>query len=328
MKYTAKIRGIFSALGIFLLILDTKTAIWGARNGIELCLRTVIPSLFPFFVLSAILTGTLLGTNPGIFRPLGRFCAIPSGAESILLVGLLGGYPVGAQCVARACRDGALTERDAEKMLAYCNNAGPSFLFGMAGALFPNRFTPWVLWFIHIASALFVSRWFPCSQTISSGNLSTHSRGWTDAVGQAVRTMAGVCAWVVLFRVVLAFTEKIMASHFPEAFSVIVSGALELSNGCCALAKIENDNLRFLLCSGMLAFGGVCVTMQTLGVISGISARYYFPGKMMQTALSLLFSAALLYRGFFLSLAFVIVIGMIFLPKIGNHSRFSAQLRV
>ena len=43
------------------LILDGRTAIDGARQGIELCLRTVIPSLFPFFVLSILLTSSLLG---------------------------------------------------------------------------------------------------------------------------------------------------------------------------------------------------------------------------------------------------------------------------
>ena len=40
------------SLGMLALILDGRTAIEGARQGIGLCLRTVIPSLFPFFVLS------------------------------------------------------------------------------------------------------------------------------------------------------------------------------------------------------------------------------------------------------------------------------------
>ena len=64
------------------LILDGRTAIDGARQGIELCLRTVIPSLFPFFVLSILLTSSLLGSSLAVLRPLGRLFGMPDGAES------------------------------------------------------------------------------------------------------------------------------------------------------------------------------------------------------------------------------------------------------
>ena len=42
--------GISAAVGLLVLIFDSSLAIQGAREGVELCLRTVIPSLFPFFV--------------------------------------------------------------------------------------------------------------------------------------------------------------------------------------------------------------------------------------------------------------------------------------
>ena len=47
---------VFSSAGMLVLILDGKAALLGAQAGVELCLNTVIPSLFPFFVLSVLLT--------------------------------------------------------------------------------------------------------------------------------------------------------------------------------------------------------------------------------------------------------------------------------
>ena len=94
--------GIVAAIGISLLILDSKTALAGAQSGVELCIRTVIPSLFPFFLFSILLTTSLMGRRIRILRPLCRLCRIPEGAESILIAGCLGGYPVGAQCVSQA----------------------------------------------------------------------------------------------------------------------------------------------------------------------------------------------------------------------------------
>ena len=72
--------------GLLILILDASTAIKGVREGIDLCIRTVIPALFPFFVLSPMLTGAVTGVR----IPALRFLGCPEGAESIYLIGLLG----------------------------------------------------------------------------------------------------------------------------------------------------------------------------------------------------------------------------------------------
>lgn len=153
--------GIAAATGIALLILDSKTALAGAQSGVELCIRTVIPSLFPFFLFSILLTTSLIGRRIPILRPVCRLCRIPGGAESILIAGFLGGYPVGAQCVSQAYRAGQLSHRDARRMLGFCNNCGPAFLFGMAAALFREWWAPWSLWGIHIFSALCVGVLIP-----------------------------------------------------------------------------------------------------------------------------------------------------------------------
>jgi hypothetical protein len=41
-----------SAAGMMLLILDSRTSAAAAAEALEICIRTVIPGLFPFFLLS------------------------------------------------------------------------------------------------------------------------------------------------------------------------------------------------------------------------------------------------------------------------------------
>ena len=107
---------IAASIAMLVLILDSPTALSGAKNGIEICLQSVIPSLFPFFVLSILLTSGLTGQRSPIIRPLSFFTGIPQGSESIFLTGLLGGYPVGAQAVGSAYRMGVLTDTEAARM--------------------------------------------------------------------------------------------------------------------------------------------------------------------------------------------------------------------
>lgn len=287
--------GLGASIGMLILILDGKTALEGARQGIELCLRTVIPSLFPFFLLSILLTSSFIGMQLSPLQPLSRLFSIPTGAESILISAFLGGYPVGAQSISEAYHAGHLGKRDAERMLSFCNNAGPAFLFGMVAAMFPRKWMAWALWGIHIYSALLVSKLLPGSgnRVQMEGNRAV---SLSAAMVSAVKIMSQVCGWVVLFRVIIAFLSRWVLWILPTAAQVAVTGMLELSNGCCALNAIENISLRFVVCSGILAFGGLCVTMQTVSVTKGLSLKYYFLGKGLQTLFSLLLSAAMIRK--------------------------------
>ena len=107
--------------------------------------------------------------------------------------------------------------------------------------------------------------------------------------------MATVCGWVVLFRVLLAFLKRWFFWILPAAVQVAVTGILELSNGCCELLAVTDVSDRFCICSGILAFGGLCVTMQTVSVTAGLSLKPYFWGKLLQTLFSLALAALIAY---------------------------------
>ena len=136
MSLKKTVTALFSAAGIMILILDGQTALQGAAAGISLCLRTVIPSLFPFLFLCSVLTDSLWGTTFWSGKLLRRL-GIPAGADSLLISAILGGYPAGAQAVAAAYQQGKLSRKEASHLLRFCSNAGPSFLFGMAASCFP-----------------------------------------------------------------------------------------------------------------------------------------------------------------------------------------------
>lgn len=306
--------GLAGCAGMLVLILDGKTALSGMKEGILLCLSAVIPALFPFFILSILVVNVFSGASIPLLRPLGWLCGIPSGAESILIPGFLGGYPVGAQAIAHAYHTGTLDRADAERMLGYCSNAGPAFLFGMVAPMFPKLWMGWALWAIHIASAVFSSWVLPKAASHSVRLSGSAPVPISRIMASAVETMAAVCGWVVLFRVLIAFLNRWFLWLFPAEIQVVINGALELTNGCCALPSIAEVSLRFVLCAGMLAFGGLSVTMQTISVIQELNPKYYFLGKALQTLFSLLLAAAVVYGIPFL-LAVIFLLFVVLLEK-------------
>lgn len=277
---------IFAFLGMLVLILDAKTALSGAGAAVQLCLTSVIPSLFPFFVLSNLLTGGLSGSSIPIFRPMGRLLGIPQGCESIFVTGLLGGYPSGAQAVHQAWKDGCMSRHDAQRMLSFCSNAGPAFLFGILGQKFPALWMIWLLWGIHILSAMLVAGLQPHVPGDGAISGNTKAVSLTVALKQSVTVCGWVCGWIMVFRVMMAFLSRWFLWLLPQEGQVAVYGLLELAGGCCALDDVPNLGLRFILASGMLGFGGICVAMQTASVTSGLHMGSYWLGKVTQCAIS------------------------------------------
>lgn len=283
-KYFA---GFFGLLAMLLLILDSQTVLQGAQDGVMLCLQMVIPSLFPFFFISGLVNQSFLGYTGKALRPIGRACGIPAGAESLMILGLTGGYPVGAQAISSAYENGSITKRDAERMLGFCNNAGPAFVFGMAASIFENKWIPCALWGILIVSALLTGMILPGK---SNCVCRIPQNGKNKPLEQALKAISIVCGWVILFRVLIFFLNRWFLWLLPTNWTVIFSGLLELTNGCIELHNSFAPAFQFAALAGLLSFGGFCVGLQTVSVAGKLSCKTYFIGKLLQTIISVALS--------------------------------------
>ena len=284
-----------AALGFIILILDAKTAVSGARDGLLLCINVVVPSLFPFFVLSAIVNSMLTGMHWRFLRPIGKLCGIPKGGESFLLLGLLGGYPVGAQCISDAYSRNLIDKDSAKRMLGFCNNAGPAFIFGMLGNMFDTKTALWCLWGIHILSAILVGIILPNKKESNCSIPTKETISIHSALDTGIKNIAFVCGWVILFRVILTFTQRWFLWLMPDTYQTVIAGILELSNGCLGLHGVTKDGLRYVLGAGFISFGGLCVGMQTMSTTKSLDRNFYFPGKILQTTFSLILAGITQY---------------------------------
>ena len=299
---------IFYALAFVLMILDSKTAIHAAADGVRLCLEAVIPSLLPFMALSTMLTGLLAHQTFRILKPLCRLFHVPEHCQGILLLSFLGGYPTGAQAITQAAKDGTISQETARRMLAFGSNAGPSFLFGMGAALFPKQWMCWALWAIHIFSSMLVSQCFRTDNIELGRSEPPKPLQFTQAMARSVSIMGLICGWVICFRVVLAFLDRWLLWRFPNWVRCLICGMLELSNGSLALTQLDSMALRFILFSFLLGFGGICVAMQTYAVTEGIDATLYLPGKLLHGIFSAVLASALFSREMLLTSLILITI--------------------
>lgn len=288
---------VASLICIILLMLYPEVAVKGASIGIDQCIRIIIPSLFPYFFLCTYINTWLLGLPVPVVRFLAKILKIPKGGESILLLGLISGYPVGAQTISSAYQNGLLSRQCAHILLGYCNNAGPAFIFGVTSCLFKNSYIPWLLWLVQLLSILTTGFLLPRPTQAQIILKSSNGITIVSALRQSIGNIASVCGWIILFKVLISYLT-IFQQDMPSTIFVLSHGFLELSNGSLELSGVNSEPLRFLLCSAFLSWGGICVLMQTQSAVNTLGLGYYIPGKLLQTSWSLLFSLAVIYLVF------------------------------
>ena len=194
------------------LLADAGTVRAAAAEGLALCGRAVIPALFPFMAASTMLVSMGFGewASPRLAGLMNLY-RLPGPAGSALLLGLVGGYPIGARTAAELHKRGLLTVDEAERLLGFSNNSNPVFLISvLGGGVFGSPRTGVYLWLIHMLSALLTGFFFrgsgkapgrqglprpaPCQSPSLPAAL-------VEGIKSACGSMVSVCGFVIFFYV-------------------------------------------------------------------------------------------------------------------------------
>lgn len=141
------------------LVVFSSSNLIATKNGLTLWATCVVPSLFPFFVITNLLSHTKVVSVIGklldkFMRPLFN---VPGIGGFAFVMGLISGYPVGAKIVADFREKGLVTQDEGERLLAFTNNSGPLFILSSVGiALFGDTKTGLLLLGTHILACITV----------------------------------------------------------------------------------------------------------------------------------------------------------------------------
>lgn len=274
-----------------------------ASDALRLCAASVIPALFPFLVVTGLLMSLGFGAwaSPTFAPLMTGLYRLPGAAGSALLLGLLGGYPVGARAAAQLYRRGQLTQDETERLLTFCNNANPAFLLSVLGVgVFHSVRAGIALLLIHLLSALLTGLCFRGSDAPRNVPASVSRNAppslsdappsffaaLTEAVGDAANAMLRVCGFVVFFYVLV---QPLKSWRNPCAAPLV--GTLELFS---LTPMLTPDCYGFVLASTCAAWGGASAFGQTAAVLqdAGLSVRPCLLGKLVQAAFSGILAAA------------------------------------
>lgn len=236
------------SLGITLLLYlyspDVEAAI---RQSMDLCARVLIPSLFPFMVISALyvrfgIADTLCKPFSPLFR---RFFRLPGCAASAVFLGAVCGFPIGAKTACELYQTGELTKEQTERLIAAANNTGPSFIVEVIGAYYWNsRGFGLFLYCMQIVGALLLSGILARRKPLppESGNenrctVTTPGECVAQAVSSSVSSVLGICGFVSFFSAILAVLRVVLNRLGAENSVPFLASLLEFSCGSAEAAS-------------------------------------------------------------------------------------------
>ncbi len=310
------------------LVIFSNSNLSAAKNGLSLWVNSVVPSLFPFFIATELLSYTniisVLGSYLNfLMRPLFN---VPGEGSFPFIMGIISGYPTGAKIVSKFKNDGICTSVEAERLLAFTNNSGPLFIIGTVGiSLFGNIEIGILLLVTHILACITVGIIFRfwkyndvknnlssqifTTQKSSSADISSLGKILGASITSATRTVVLIGGFVVLFSVIISIINSSgildilckvinpilsILNISPEFSSGLISGIIELTNGVSLIASvsIKSISVNILLCAFLLGFGGISVVLQVFSIVSeaNISIKPYIIGKLLQAIFATLYT--------------------------------------
>ncbi|MDE7372978.1 MAG: hypothetical protein K2N18_02835, partial [Clostridia bacterium] len=107
-----------------------------ARRGLSLYATSVLPSLFPFYFFSLLLTyiGSAKAISAVFQKPVKFLYNAPKESAYVLLLSMLSGYPVGASMTAELYGAGTINGKEAKTIAAFASTSGPIFMLGTVGS--------------------------------------------------------------------------------------------------------------------------------------------------------------------------------------------------
>nr|WP_300801956.1 hypothetical protein [uncultured Acetatifactor sp.] len=131
---------------IFLLLLgciltNSQLGLSYAAMGLNLWFEKMIPSLLPFMMLSGIMVRMKLTDRAAmliypVVKPLAK---VRKNVCYAMLMGFLCGFPMGARVVDDLYQRQMISKREAEYLLAFCNNIGPVYFCSFVLPLLGRR---------------------------------------------------------------------------------------------------------------------------------------------------------------------------------------------
>lgn len=290
-------------------------------NGINLWIACVIPALFPYFIITAILSSLSITSKfSNLLSPLTKRAFRTNGLIGYaFIMSVISGHPIGAKIVADLKNANLISQTESQRASAFCSASSPTFLISSVGAIMFNSVKLGLLLFIcNLLSNVilgvifsFYKRKDPPTTSTRSSNLFTTDNILYESIYGAVTSVLFVGGLITAFYVLTDILDSLyILSPLYSIFGFllgdntlgrgVIIGLLETTNGLKVMSSAPISRITLPLIASITGFSGLSVIAQSLAFFNSakIKATPFILGKITNVAINFIL-------GFILSLIFL-----------------------
>ena len=296
-----------AAVAIFLGLRYSSVCAQGVSRGIDLAVSKLIPSLFPFMVISDMIVNTQasLVLSRIIGKPFSKLFAISSEGGAAFVFGMLFGFPVGILFAIGLYEDGRIDRRELSRLSLFVSMPSPAFfvsavgegLFGSAQfglatylcALFANIIIGVATRGLFLASA----GEYLCAR--GRGERAKGGNAFIGAVTSSAKALLSISSFVVFFSMICEVIEYLLEPIIKnEVFFALFFGSMEMTGGVARASMLGAYGAP--IAAAILGFSGISVLCQFLSVTRSCKLPIggYLLAKLFLAAMGFLSSSLLL----------------------------------
>lgn len=315
--------GTIVVLAVMLLILNSPLKFTrGTTEGIKLFFTAVFPGLFPFMLLTKILTemGVILKLSSKMDKISYKLFGTSGVSLYAFFMSIVSGYPIGAKIISDLYKKNLISEKEAKKMSVFCTTSGPIFVIGSVGTvMFGSIKIGIIIYASHILSALLLGIFCNLADRdkpkIIEKNCNFEVKKPKNlinlCVNETINSIFIVGAYITIFYLVGEILDylkiiKLICSGLNYCLSRlglstentlgVIYGILEVTRGAKTLSLIKTP-ASIALTSGIISLSGLSIIFQSMAFLSEakIKTHKFILSKFVHFILSVLLCAGLLF---------------------------------
>ncbi len=280
-------------------------------DGIKLWFICVLPSLFPYFFITAVLSALSVTSKiTKLFSPLTQKVFKVNGAVSYaFFMSFISGYPIGAKLVSELREKNIITPTESVRASALCSTSSPMFMLGtVGGIMFNSPAFGLGLFVCHILATLccgFIFSFYKRNDKPTDGNGLNFCQKVDNLLYESAYSSVISCLTVGgLITLFYLLTEILLSLNILTPFinlggneyysGGIVLGLFECTRG---LKELSLGGIKFLslpIATFICSFGGLSVIMQSIAFLkkAKIKTAPFFLAKILSAVLGFVFAVA------------------------------------
>lgn len=297
----------FALVGIIsfcVFFFETPVIIERMKKGLALCSGVLIPTLFPFMVLSELLM--ISGIDRMLSKILGnileKIFMIPRCATSAFILGLLCGFPVGTVIAYSLYDKGKISNDELLHLLLFCNIQSSAFIINTVGlSMLGSKNAGLILYASQIIALIVTGAAYPrifppkkssidlkISDKVSHEGLTLR---FTRSIKSSVLSVLSICGFVLFFSVLCGIAFDLgKRLNIPYSITLILCSALEMSCGCLEVSETLHGAAALYGCTAVLGFSGISMHFQIMSLCKNTRVKYgrFFAVKIFSAAIAVI----------------------------------------